>query len=239
MARGVSVIWGPTPIEDAVAVMEEQVQQNSATPAAFGGMHGLARLRVMQGRFADARDLLAHARDGWEELGNRHFLAAVAETVGDVDFHQGDLESAARAHLGAFEAMRATGDLSFASTMAGAAAAVLLEKGDLDEAWRLATIGVDTSSSDDVISQAAGRAIQARVLARRGEGDAAAALGREAVAIIGATDYLATHGEMLEHLAHVLHARRDRRVLTWRPPDKRASSTTEREPRSSSNESTG
>jgi ATP/maltotriose-dependent transcriptional regulator MalT len=159
----------------------------------------------MQGRFADARDLLARARDGWEQLGNRHYLAAVAETEGVVNHLMGDLESAARAHIEAFEAMRATGDLSFASTQAVGAGAVMLDKDDLDEAWRFATIGVDTSSSDDVISQAVGRAIQARVLARRGEHDAAEALAREAEAIIGATDYLVSRADIGRHLAHVLH----------------------------------
>ena len=38
-----------------------------------------------------------------------------------------------------------------------------------DEAWRFGTIARDTSSSDDVVSQAGGRAIQARVLSRRAE----------------------------------------------------------------------
>lgn len=205
MARDVSLRWGPTPVEDVVGVLEAHVQQNPASPTALLAMRFLAGLRVLQGRFADARDLGARARSGWEELGNRRYLAAIGEIEGDVDHHLGDLESAAHAHLGAFEGMRATGDLSFASTQAVGAAAVLLDKGDLDEAWKYATIGVDTSSSDDVISQAAGRAIQARVLARRGERDGAEALAREAAAIIGATDYLVTHGDVVEHLAHVLH----------------------------------
>ena len=205
VTRNVSLMWGPTPVEDAIAVVEAQVQQDPASPSAFGAMLGLARLRVLQGRFADARDPLARARDGWEQLGNRHYLAAIGETEGNIDRFMGDLESATRAHLGAFQAMRATGDLAFASTQAAAAAAVLLDKGDLDEALRFATISVDTSSADDVMSQAGGRAIQARVLASRGEHDAAEALAREAETIIGATDYLHMHGDVVEHLAHVLH----------------------------------
>jgi len=55
-----------------------------------------------------------------------------------------------------------------------------------------------------VVSQAGGRAVQARVLSRRGDHDRAAALAREAVEIMARTDYLVQHGDMVVHLAHVL-----------------------------------
>ncbi|HUG94963.1 MAG TPA: hypothetical protein VMK30_02335, partial [Pleomorphomonadaceae bacterium] len=54
------------------------------------------------------------------------------------------------------------------------------------------------------VSQAGGRAVQARVLSRRGDSDAAEALAREAAAIMGQTDYLSQRGDVLVHLAHVL-----------------------------------
>ena len=82
---------------------------------------------------------------------------------------------------------------------------VLLDQHDDDEALRFGMIACETSSSDDVVSQAGGRAVQARVLSRRGEHEAAEALGREAVERMSQTDYLDQHAEMLVHLAHVLH----------------------------------
>jgi len=54
------------------------------------------------------------------------------------------------------------------------------------------------------MSQAGGRAVQARVLSRRGDHDGAEALAREAVEIMGRTDYLEQHAEVLVHLAYVL-----------------------------------
>ena len=45
------------------------------------------------------------------------------------------------------------------------------------------------------MSQAGGRAVQARVLSRRGEHEAAEDLAREAVAIMAETDYLDQHAE--------------------------------------------
>ncbi|MDH4335619.1 MAG: tetratricopeptide repeat protein, partial [Chloroflexota bacterium] len=73
-----------------------------------------------------------------------------------------------------------------------------------DEAWRFGTIARDTSSSDDVVSQGGGRAVQARVLSRRGDHAEAEAVARAAVEIMARTDYLAQHGEVLVHLAQVL-----------------------------------
>src|SRR4029079_9330780 len=92
-----------------------------------------------------------------------------------------------------------------ASTFAAELGDALIELGDDDGAWRYATIAIDTSSTDDVVSQAGGRGVQARVLARRGEYDAAAELAREGVRIMAKTDYLVNHGLALDHLAHVLH----------------------------------
>ncbi len=68
------------------------------------------------------------------------------------------------------------------------------------------TIARETSSSDDVMSQAGGRSVQARVLSRRGDHVGAEALAREAVAIMRQTDYLDQHATALVHLGHVLAA---------------------------------
>lgn len=103
-----------------------------------------------------------------------------------------------------YDAMTATGDRSYASTVAVALGMALLDVHEDDEAWRFGTIARETSSSDDVMSQAGGRAVQARLLSRRGEHDAAESLAHEAVQIMGQTDYLDQHGEMLVHEALVL-----------------------------------
>jgi hypothetical protein len=99
----------------------------------------------------------------------------------------------------------ATGDRSYASTVAVALGEVLLDLHQDDEAWQFGTIARETSSSDDVMSQGPGRAVQARVLSRHGDHAAAERLANEAVDIMGRTDYLYPHGRTLVHLARVLH----------------------------------
>ncbi len=164
----------------------------------------MSRLRALQGRFDEARELNARVRASFEELGNRHQIVSLLGAEGEIEHQAGNLAEAARLIRESYEAMTATGDRSFASTVAVALGEALLDLHEDDEAWRFGTIARDTSSTDDVISQAGGRAVQARVLSRRGEHDAAEVLAREAAAIMGQTDYLVQHGDMLVHLARVL-----------------------------------
>ena len=205
-AWSTSMVNGPTPVDDAIAAIQMQVDRAVGMATNIGANRSTAKLRALQGRFAEAREMIARAHVGFEELGNHHQLVSLGGAEGTIDRLAGDPASAARKSIESYEAMTATGDRSYASTMAVELAGALIDLGDLDEAWRYGAIARDTSSWDDVVSQAGGRAIQARVLSGRGEHEAAEALAREAEAIMSATDYLVIHGETLEHLAHVLHA---------------------------------
>jgi tetratricopeptide (TPR) repeat protein len=205
-AKGVSLVFGPTPIDQAMPEIQAEIDRAGAARSTIASAYsGLADLLALQGRLAEARELTARARAGWEELGNRHLLAAVMHHGGKIEQQAGNLPEAARLIRESYAAMTAAGDLAFASTVAAGLGEVLLDLGDDDETMRFATIARDTSSSDDAASQAGGRAVQARVLSRRGDHEGAEALAREAEAIMAKTDYLAQHGDVLVHLAHVLH----------------------------------
>jgi class 3 adenylate cyclase len=204
MARGASMVYGPTPVDEAIAELQDQIARGQGAIAVMGANHGIGRLRSLQGRFAEARELLARARASFEELGNRHRVVSLIGTEGEVEYYAGNLSEGARLIREGYEALTATGDRSYASTVAVMLGEVLLDLDDDDEAWRFGAIARDTSSTDDVVSQAGGRAVQARVLSRRGDRGAAEALARDAVAIMAKTDYLAQHGNMVVHLAHVL-----------------------------------
>jgi predicted ATPase len=204
-SRGASLVWGPIPVDEAIASIRAQVERASRMASTIGAQRGIALLEAIRGRFVEAREAIGRARTGYEDLGNRSALTSVRSAEGEIEHMAGDLEAALSMKLEAYEAMTASGDRSFASTMAVETASVLVDLEDLDEAWRYGTIARETSSSDDVMSQAGGRAIQARVLSRRGEHKAAESLAREAETIMAATDYLRSHGDVLVHLARVLH----------------------------------
>jgi class 3 adenylate cyclase/tetratricopeptide (TPR) repeat protein len=203
-ASRVSLVFGPTPIEEAVAKLEADIDRANGAKWVSGAFRGISRLRSLQGRFAEARELNATARAAFEDVGNRNQIADCIADAGGIEHQAGNVAEAARLTREGYEAMAATGDRSFASTLAAVHSGVLLDLEDDDGAWRFATIARETSSTDDVMSQALGRAVQARVLSRRRDHIAAEDLAREAVAILGRTDYLVQNGDVLLHLAMVL-----------------------------------
>jgi tetratricopeptide (TPR) repeat protein len=161
----------------------------------------------MDGRFDDGRLLLAEARQVDEDLGQRVAAASIGgHFEGPLEMLAGEYQRAAELMQTSYDQLTATGDRAFSSTVAAWLAAALLELGRDDEAWRYATIARETAAWDDVASQVDGRRVQARLLARRGDLPAAESLGREAVAMAAATDYLISHGDALVDLASVLHA---------------------------------
>jgi tetratricopeptide (TPR) repeat protein len=194
------LVWGPAPVEEAISEIEGQ----QGTKWDIVAYRWIARLRALQGRLDEARELIAPARAAFEDLGNRHAIVSLGGQEGELEHLAGNLDQAAQLLRESYDGMTASGDRSFASTIAVALAAVLLDLDQIDDAWHFGTVAVDTSSSDDVMSQAGGRAVQARVLSRRSKHDAAELLAREAAEIMGRTDYLNVHGEVLLHLAQVL-----------------------------------
>jgi tetratricopeptide (TPR) repeat protein len=206
MTRGAAMGYGPTPADEAIQVMETQKAWAKDSLWATGANAGIAKLRILQGRLPEAQELLNELTVKLEELGDRHHMASVRGIQADIAYLGGDPIEGARLMREAYEAMVATGDRAYASTHAVEVGRMLLAVGDVDEAWRFGAIARDTSSTDDVVSQAGGRAVQAQVLSRRGSHDEAMTLAREAVTIMARTDYLAEHGRVTVELAEVLHA---------------------------------
>jgi class 3 adenylate cyclase/tetratricopeptide (TPR) repeat protein len=203
LQRTGAAVFGPMPADEVVALMERSIAENDRHP---GPRTAIARMRILQGRFAEATEVIDGASQRGAELGDRIFETVVGEVVGSIAFRLGDIEQAAQRLRRSYDALVALGDRGFASTTATLVAEAYVETGDLAQAWDFATIARETSASDDVASQSGGRQIQAEVLSARGQHQEAEALAREAVAIMEATDYLAFRGGALVHLARVLQA---------------------------------
>jgi tetratricopeptide (TPR) repeat protein len=124
--------------------------------------------------------------------------------LGSLELMAGRYDAAEAVLLDAYQNLRDAGDLGFSSTIAGMLAHLYVAQGRFAEAERYARICRETATDDDVDAQARGLAATARVLAARGELEAAEAGIREAVAIVERTDYLELRGEILCDLAEVL-----------------------------------
>src|SRR5215217_1334636 len=116
----------------------------------------------------------------------------------------GDPGAAAATLRRSYETLTEMGERSFRSTIAGLLAHALCAVGEDDEAERFSRAGESAASSEDVYSQVLWRSARAKVLARRGEGEAAEATAREAVALAERTDLLNTQADTLLDLAEVL-----------------------------------
>jgi hypothetical protein len=82
-------------------------------------------------------------------------------------------------------------------------AKVLIEAGRPEEAAPWIELGRSLAAPDDVLTQTLWRSAAARLASWSGDHAAALSLGREAVAITGATDYLGITADVLLDLARV------------------------------------
>ena len=198
-----AAVGGSMPAAEVLQLIERLYAGMNPNPAAA---LGASRMLVLQGRFAEARALVAQTTETIAELGDRILVSFTQEGAGSVALLSGDIKEAIRQLQGSYDEKVATGDRGFASTTAAALAEAYLEDEDPAHAWEYGTISRETSARSDIASQAGGRQIQARVLSARGQHPEAEVLAREAVAIMKKTDYLAMHGDALVHLARVLRA---------------------------------
>jgi len=102
-----------------------------------------------------------------------------------------------------FEALSQT---SFRSTALLDLARAVYERGDPDEAERLAAEGEALGASEDVVNFAFGQRLRARIASDRGDSTRAEALAREALAYAYRTDFPGLHADAHAALAHVLAA---------------------------------
>ncbi len=131
-----------------------------------------------------------------EELGARVHVASFRARP-QIAYLAGDLDGAERHYRRNVETLSAFGDLSFLSVQAANLARVLCDQGRPDEARPLVETSRAAGASDDVVTQAAWRSVQARILAEQGERSEAERLANEAISLIAPTEYLDAHAETL------------------------------------------
>ena len=164
-------------------------------------------LVARQGRFEEARELVAAATTAYEELGVR--LDAVSSGAfgrADVELLAGDHAAAESALREGYEALGNLGELGHRASVAAMLARTLHARGRAAEADELAREVEETASEQDLWSQALYRLTRARLLADGGRLDEAERVAREALAIVEPTDLLDLRGDVLLELAVVLRS---------------------------------
>jgi class 3 adenylate cyclase/tetratricopeptide (TPR) repeat protein len=201
---GPALFWGPTPLDEALprveALLASARDEKSLTAWAIRPVAGFY---AMQGRFDEARALLAEARAILEELGRTVDIQTLAFWIGPLELMAGNAAEAERVSGEACAFLEAAGERGWLSTMAGFRSTALYELGRLDEAEVAALQSRAAATSDDANAQAGWRAALAKVLAHKGEHEEAARLVEEAIAFTERTDELDNQGYLYLDAARV------------------------------------
>jgi predicted ATPase/class 3 adenylate cyclase len=202
-----SSLWfGPTPAAEGIRrceAMREEVRESPESEAAI--LRQLACLNAIVGRFAVARKLIATSNATYADLGLTLYVAS-SDHEAVIELLAGNPAAAEKSVRAAYRALEEMGERAFRSTMAATLGLVILEQGRDEEADAFAELSAQLAASGDLITQVCWRRVRARVLARRGEIQAAEALAREALAIAEATDFVNDRADALIDLSRVLEA---------------------------------
>jgi class 3 adenylate cyclase/tetratricopeptide (TPR) repeat protein len=132
---GPAIYWGPTPLATGlprVQAILEGARGDKCLQA--WSMRPIAGFYVMQGRFDEARELLADARTILEDLGRRIDVVTLAFWTGPLELLAGNAAEAARQTGESCDFLEAAGERGWLSTMATIYANALYYQGLLDEA---------------------------------------------------------------------------------------------------------
>jgi class 3 adenylate cyclase len=202
---GTSLLFGPTPMSEAVRRMEEMLANADHDPLLEARLRGVLSLaKTALGDFEEGREHYRRSRAAHEELGHKILSGLGTLAGGWIELLAGDADAAEAELRWGFETLEEIGETASLSTVAALLSRVLYAQGRYDEAERLSDASAKAAQPDDAFSNATLRGTRAKVLARRGSFDEAMSIAREAVKIAEQTDQLALEGDALMDLAEVL-----------------------------------
>jgi DNA-binding SARP family transcriptional activator/tetratricopeptide (TPR) repeat protein len=200
---GIALVLGPIPAPEGARRCEELLQEVSGDARLELTVLGaLAYLVGIQGRAQEAEELIARGRNAMSANGESGWLFPVLlafyfSWVSEPAVAERDLRPV-------YDQLKKVGEKSHFCSVATMLAQAVYAQGRYDEADELARDAERTARPNDVHSHIVWRGTRAKVLARRGELDAAEALAREAVAYAAKSDFLHSHADALTDLAEVL-----------------------------------
>ena len=140
-----------------------------------------ATLCCLDGRFDEARDLVALAIEDCEALGLRIRAAVFSDILVETEFSAGDPAAALRALLRADEMLSQQGERANRSTFQAYLAEACELIGDAAAAGAAIALADELSAPDDIVNQAITHAVRARLALTAGDTQAAERWARSAV----------------------------------------------------------
>lgn len=197
--------YGPTPVPEGIERCRHVLKQfpSDRKIEAFA-MIERAPLEAMRGRFGEARALIRRGRSMLDDLGSAYAAAGASQEAFDVEMLAGEPARVEPELRDACDTLEQMGDTAFLSTRAACLAEVLYAQARYAEADTFASISEAKAAQDDWDAQIRWRSVRAKLLARKGSGEEAELLAREAVRRVAETDWLNCHANTLMDLSEVL-----------------------------------
>ena len=209
---GWSLVDGATPVGEGIQILERLLQELATDPLGEAIVSAyLANLVAMEGRFDDARALIARSRAGVQEFVG--FMRANVEVFGcgRVEAMTGDLQAAERTTRAVAGRAAEIADHWFYVLASNDLARVVCDLGRPAESLEILEESEQHAAPPDIEVVVKRVTTRALALARLGQLEEAETVAREAVALVSKTDFLGYHAEALLALAEVLRARRQAR----------------------------
>ena len=199
----IALLLGPAPVPDAIRRFEGLLEEVGADPFLQAEiLGGLAPLVAMQGRQAEADNIVARSQTIMDESGE--WVWIVFFWRASIHLWRGDASAAEQELRPAYENLKRIGERSHFSSLAHALATALYAQGRYADTEQMTRECETASRPNDVHSQILWRSIRAKALARRNEMGDALRLAHEAVTLAQESDFLPAHADALADLAEVL-----------------------------------
>jgi tetratricopeptide (TPR) repeat protein len=210
--RSVQEAWGHRDAATGIEICNDLLSEDAGTIGEAYALAARSLYRSWRAEHQAARADISRSRLLLREFGDELMAAASSMLAAHIELMAGDAAAGAAVAQEGYDRLAKMNEKGYRSTVACYLAEALYRQGQVDDAETLAREAAAMASSDDFVSQARAKSIEARVLAGRGDAGGAERLVREAVEITGRTDSFGEHALSLCALAEVL-------ALLGRPAD--------------------
>jgi class 3 adenylate cyclase/tetratricopeptide (TPR) repeat protein len=181
---GLILMWGETPVDDALRECEELLQSADLSQLAQAELLVVqGTMLAMKGEFERGRQLAAKGRQAVWELGQKVQYAAIAMPVAILELLADDAPAAEGLLREAHDMLDAAGERGYLSTVDGLLALALAKQSRYDEAEAFADHGRQIGTEDDHITQLYWRVAKAHVAGHRRDRVEAARLAAEVMGL--------------------------------------------------------
>jgi class 3 adenylate cyclase/tetratricopeptide (TPR) repeat protein len=179
---GITLLFGSAPAEEVIAALDQMVASSGNDPRVRAEAEQVTCvMHAMCGRFGQAQAIGAEARQHLAEVGLGLFVANLAQSTGHVAELAGDLDAAEREYERSCHDLKALGESSYLSTVAGLHARLLARRGKPAQAQAALELARRHGSPDDVATQSLVRQAEGLLAAAAGDADRARAAITDAV----------------------------------------------------------